>query len=722
MRKKFIQYLLYSLAVIGLITFIDNGFSLLKNSYEDSYQYEQFVQEKITEVSPYLFVDKLKLNDHVSSSEINQYREYYGSLDTQKFNIASQYNDSIERARAENNVELEQQLLKERNTKLEDVSKNFQDDEYVRNKIGKMKKAVFEEYIRNVKSDSSYASYWSKEMVYHLQDRMHGTTFQNGELQSAGDLLKKFSSTSHAISVPIVSSEYESINETELNAAGLYSIQDLINWDGYSVLVGSAGFKENSLPSEVLDSKNYFNYKKEFFSILWVIALLSGLADIALTYKRKRDRGIASIPRWMSNWKLEFRLIATVIPILIAFLVLEVFKWDTEIVYERFGGSQLSEWILYLLIAILLASFGLMNGSIFIKDIKTANLSAQWENSLSKKFLSAMRLFFDNRSLAFKAIFALVAIFLAGFGFMVSMMQVTAFLLYIPLFVVVIVPVLYIIMKSIGRYNALYVATEKLAQGTLHQDVRIKGKSVFAMHANHLNELRHLVKHSESEQAKSERLKTELITNVSHDLRTPLTSIITYTDLLKNEKLTEVERANYLEVLERKSARMKTLIDDLFEVSKMTSGTITLMKATVDLSQLLSQTLAEQPEAPVEFRLKVPTSPLYAKVDGQKIWRVFDNLLQNAQKYSLEGTRVYVELLPTPAGVSFTIKNVTKEELGGNVEELFERFKRGDSSRNTDGSGLGLAIVQSIVELHEGSMKLDVDGDLFKVSIFLPSE
>jgi signal transduction histidine kinase len=278
-------------------------------------------------------------------------------------------------------------------------------------------------------------------------------------------------------------------------------------------------------------------------------------------------------------------------------------------------------------------------------------------------------------------------------------------------------------MRKAGYLNKVIKHTEELAAGNLGADIPVKGKSAIARHAANVNALRNTVKVSHKEQAKSERLKTELITNVSHDLRTPLTSIITYTELLKTPDLAPEDRDSYIEILDRKSKRLKVLIDDLFEATKMASGNIELHKEKVDLNQLLQQALAEHNEAlsqsSLQLRVSQPEHPVYAFVDGQKLWRVFDNLIGNILKYSLENTRVYISVKEERNQAFLTFKNVTKYELGENLDELFERFKRGDQSRHTEGSGLGLAIAKSIVDLHEGSLDIEIDGDLFKVKVIL---
>ena len=219
-------------------------------------------------------------------------------------------------------------------------------------------------------------------------------------------------------------------------------------------------------------------------------------------------------------------------------------------------------------------------------------------------------------------------------------------------------------------------------------------------------------------------MRTELITNVSHDLRTPLTAIITYIDILKDQDLPEEERARCVHVLDKKSARLKTLIDDLFEVSKASSNSIVMEPEEMDFVKFVRQYQVETEErlegSGLDFRFRLPEMALPVYLDGQRTCRVLDNLTGNAIKYSATGSRVYVEVSQTGNQAKFVIKNISASELNFDPQEITERFIRGDLSRNTEGSGLGLAIVKSFVENQGGLFRIEIDGDLFKAIILWP--
>lgn len=226
------------------------------------------------------------------------------------------------------------------------------------------------------------------------------------------------------------------------------------------------------------------------------------------------------------------------------------------------------------------------------------------------------------------------------------------------------------------------------------------------------------------EALKGERMKTELITNVSHDLKTPLTSIISYVDLLEKCDIQDETAQKYIHVLDEKSGRLKRLIEDLVEASKVSSGAVTLNKIRVNLCELATQAVGEMEDSFAEHRLEIvlntPETPPVIFADSQKTWRIFDNLLNNARKYSLEGTRVYVDVREENGEGIFSVKNVSAEALNIPPEELTQRFVRGDQSRTKEGSGLGLSIAKDLCTLQGGALELQIDGDLFKATVKLP--
>lgn len=295
----------------------------------------------------------------------------------------------------------------------------------------------------------------------------------------------------------------------------------------------------------------------------------------------------------------------------------------------------------------------------------------------------------------------------------------------IPLIVYSII--LFFVMKKVlngikKKYQLLLKSTNQLAEGQL--DLPIEGDvGIFRPIQDELKKIQSGFKKAVDEEVKNERMKTELVTNVSHDLRTPLTAIITYIDLLKNEK-DEEKRKEYTEVLERKSLRLKALIEDLFEMSKAASKTIQMNYMKVDLVGLIRQAELENEEkireAHLEFRWKLPEDKVVLWLDSEKTYRIFENLIVNITKYAMPHTRVYIEMNERPDNVQIFMKNVSAGELNFNTEEITDRFVRGDSSRNTEGSGLGLAIAKSFAQLQHGNLNITTEADLFKAEIILP--
>lgn len=278
--------------------------------------------------------------------------------------------------------------------------------------------------------------------------------------------------------------------------------------------------------------------------------------------------------------------------------------------------------------------------------------------------------------------------------------------------------------KTSRDYQVLRRGVNQIAMGDLNT-VITEDIGVFEPIKGELEQVRTGFKRAVDEEVKSQRMKTELITNVSHDLKTPLTAITTYIELLKKEDITEEERKSYIDTLEKKSRRLKVLIEDLFEVSKASSNNIVLELVDVDVVNLMKQVSVEHAdkfsERQLDLRWSVPEEKVILRLDSQKTWRIFENLFVNVIKYAMPGSRVYVEVRHVGAepagGIEIVMKNMSAEELAICSEDLTERFVRGDSSRNTEGSGLGLAIAKSFAEAQGGKLHVAVDGDLFKVVI-----
>ena len=329
-------------------------------------------------------------------------------------------------------------------------------------------------------------------------------------------------------------------------------------------------------------------------------------------------------------------------------------------------------------------------------------------------------------------LFFILYLYLLAIGGYESNLLVTFFRLY-PFkgsFLLMILPtigIMYSIKKTI-EICMVNESLEKINNGDLNYHIVEQGSPEILELIENINKIQTGYEIAVEDTLRNEKLKTELISNVSHDLRTPLTSIINYVNILKSPEITEDERNDYLKIVDKKAKKLKVLIDDLFEMSKINSGKIKLNRDRIDIMSLIHQVVGEYAylyeDKNIEFKIGSESEEIYMDLDGNMMSRVIENIVINALKYSLENTRVYIDVRESQDNVEISCKNIANYEMNFNNDEIIERFARGDRSRNSkvEGSGLGLAITKSIIELHNGTINILKEGDMFKIFIHLPKK
>ena len=727
-NKLYLQlFLMFVVATAVSLIFINGGRYLGKTFYE-SQNFNNEAEQLVYELSQNVFKSPTEEDFEealtATEEEIHNYRTYYGTLAEQIQNIKEQYAGDIEVAQDSEVVEAIEQ---ERDAKIADIKKNFEDDEYVKEKIIAIKKKAIQQELKYLEDEKKNISSNYQYFAYEFKDEKTGEIYRRGDVGEESLYEGTYKNVGTNLTGIYTIDFFEHDNLGILNDS--YTIErDLAGISGI-VTVPKAAFANSHLGKEkqAFTVTKYVYYSIILAGIISFILLMTTLEPTLEQFNRKFQ-----LRELFERFPIDIRIVATLIATYFAFIFNDSFTGSIQKLIYYYTDNRsgfLTDFIVTGVISFaLIVAIVFMVVSIWVSLKGQRDLEKIWPETFTAKFVDGAISMFENRSIGMQSLILLLVVFLGGFGFAVVMTAGSfgVFLFYMFLFVVFFIPALYIFMRRMGYLNRIMQHTENMAHGRLTKDLKVKGKSPLARHAENLNGLREGVRNSMNEQAKSEQMKTELITNVSHDLRTPLTSIITYTDLLKNPAITEEERKKYIDILDAKSNRLKTLIEDLFEVSKMASGNVEITKQRIDLAQLLQQAVGEHGEdfaaANLDLRINIAEQPIYARVDGQKWWRVIDNLIINARKYSLEGTRVYVNLKSHEGNAELTVKNVAKYELNEEASQLIERFKRADTSRHTEGSGLGLAIAQSIVDLHDGQLDIAVDGDLFKVTVSIPTD
>ncbi len=504
----------------------------------------------------------------------------------------------------------------------------------------------------------------------------------------------------------IVASKYTNVNSEHTNFSGFIFIdKDDKSTSGLFSYITETGFKQQKIL--------YLEIK------IAVVSLLLGAVLYLAVYKKvigNLNEGINAIP-------IDVRLGA---PIL-AFILL-VFLFSTYLYTIGLFSALLRRIILYFTFVIL--TFVMLTGSILLiikaDEYKKDNMkfSQEWENRLTKNIPA----WIIGLILQLVWYFFVLSFFGPGSTIYdyISMIKTKW-----PIVVVhnLIILIFFILIRQIIINKRIYTReviniTQKIAKGDLEQNIPVIGNHSYGKIAHSINEIKESYIHALEEQKKSERLKYELVTNISHDLRTPLTSIINYIELVKKKGVSnEIEK--YILNADTNAKLLNILIEDLFELSRIESGNIQLDISQVDIVLMIKQIGYEYTEKMKEGKLELVVESTSKQIlwscDSLKMWRVFDNIISNAVKYSLPNTRIYVAVIENieDRQLIISIKNIASYKMDFETDELFLRFKRADSSRSSEGSGLGLAIAKSIIELHRGSISIETEGDMFKVIIEL---
>lgn len=467
------------------------------------------------------------------------------------------------------------------------------------------------------------------------------------------------------------------------------------------------------------------------FSVLLFFIILIWLTLTAGRSSRDEELHLNAFDRWRTELGAVFVIIVWIVPVMfIGSTMGGIFSGGRSYVISQYytmpytgsyAGNSLNvgDIVGAGVIAAYTAACFLAGYMSLVRRIKAKTI---WKNSLLRRIVLLLGEFWENRGITVKTIVTLVAVILAD-CVLVSMNDGVGMVLF--LLIIEGGAAVYIIAKNTIAKTRLKKGIEEIASGNVGYKIPLGGlKGENLKMAEMVNNIGKGLQCAVEEGMKSERLKTDLITNVSHDIKTPLTSIINYVDLLKRENFTDPKVQGYLDILEEKAQRLKTLTEDVVEASKVSSGNISLEMMDVNLVEMINQTAGEFAEKFEKKKLVIVQNlteeSAVIHVDGKRMWRVLENIYNNAAKYAMPGTRVYADLWTGDKKVCFSLKNVSEQPLNISADELTERFIRGDISRSTEGSGLGLSIAKSLTEMQGGEFKLYLDGDLFKVTVEFP--
>lgn len=467
---------------------------------------------------------------------------------------------------------------------------------------------------------------------------------------------------------------------------------------------------------EIYNRVNVVNRGNNRFVISVILLIVDILVILSLIFVRKKDLEYKenAMERAYSKLFIEIKIV-------ILICIVMIFRNMYESIYGGFYyGDAIVQVILY-------STFIYLS---FSDVYKIAHRKAE----INSMFVAMKNAFNKNISSMFKnkpLLYNLLLVNVISIGSIILFIELAyeknAFnksWIFCSLLIIVLNFILYLYITLVFiNINKIKNLTDNIVSGDFKTSIKVKELGLLNNIASNIMNIKSGFNNALEEAVKSERMKTELITNVSHDLKTPLTSIINYVDLLSKDNASKEDKKKYLEVLNDRSLRLKVLIEDLFEAAKATSGTLKYKLEDLDPVALLRQSLGEFEDKLEERKLttikNIPYNKLSIRADGKKTFRVIQNLLSNITKYSMKSSRVYIDVIEEEKYVLLVFKNMSEAPLNFTEEEILERFKRGDSSRTTEGNGLGLSIAKSLTEGQDGKFKIIIDGDLFKVEIRL---
>lgn len=467
----------------------------------------------------------------------------------------------------------------------------------------------------------------------------------------------------------------------------------------------------DSYYTHFVEIKLVYDVAKELYKVSVPLIIISGIILVFGVISV-----IAGIGRSGKNNKINLNWYDKVPLEIVTILYFLGILLNVAIVADLSYSGILYSIIICIIDFILFYIFSIITLETIVKRIKTKTLL---KSTLIYFICHEIKKTYTNRKVTTKVILLFLVFSIILFT-LVALAMDSAF--FVLILIGYLFAVLWLLIQAAIKFNKVREAVKSIYEGNTNihlNEAEMKG--VLKELTIYINDIAGGLSNAINQSLKSERLKTELITNVSHDIKTPLTSIINYVDLLKKEKMPNEKCTEYLMILENKSQRLKKLTEDLIEASKASSGNIKLNIERINVNELVKQISGEFEDRfkakGLEEILTLPEEEIFINADGRYMYRVLENIYSNAAKYALENTRVYMDIIPKQKTVVIQMKNISKEKLNISVDELMQRFVRGEASRNTEGSGLGLSIANSLTELQGGKFHIYLDGDLFKVTI-----